>query len=170
MTQLQDPKKIKINGAKVVFYTGPEDEKAKEFGTSITIALTDESKKALEEFCKTNNVGKNGDPNRGVANIKQYTNEETGATTDQFSLKFNDHTAFAGLNGLSQKDLGYGAEVNVIANAYDYTKFGGGTAISASAIVVTKGAASSNQGDLDELLEDLGETVTEETDASVVPF
>ena len=28
--KLQDPKKIKLNDAKVVFYTGPEDEKAAE--------------------------------------------------------------------------------------------------------------------------------------------
>lgn len=166
--KLQDPKKLKLSGAKVVFYTGPEDEKAAEFGTSITIALTPEHKKTIEEFCKTNNVGKNGDDKRGVANIKQYTNEETGETTDQYTLKFNEHTQFAGLNGLGQKDLGYGAEVNVIANAYDYTKFGGGTAVSASAVVVTKGAASSNDADLEELLDDLGETSTEEED--VVPF
>ena len=38
-----DPAKLKLNGVKVVFYTGPEDEKAKEFGTSITIALDPES-------------------------------------------------------------------------------------------------------------------------------
>lgn len=166
--KLQDPKKIKLTGAKVVFYTGPEDEKAAEFGTSITIALTAEQKKQVEDFCKTNNVGKNGDPKRGVANIKQYTNEETGDTTDQYTLKFNEHTQFAGLNGLGQNNLGYGAEVNVIANAYDYTKFGGGTAVSASAIVVTKGAASSNDADLEELLDDLGEEPA--TDESVVPF
>lgn len=165
--KLQDPKKIKLTGAKVVFYTGPEDEKASEFGTSITVALTEAQKKQIQEFCKTNNVGKNGDANRGTANIKQYTNEETGETTDQFTIKFNEHTQFAGLNGLGQNNLGYGATVNVIANTYDYTKFGGGTAISASAIVVTAGASSSNAADLEELLDDLGEEQTEE---SVVPF
>lgn len=166
--KLQDPKKIKLSGAKVVFYTSPEDEKAAEYGTSITIAVTPEQKKQIQAFCKENNVGKNGDPNRGVANIKEYTNEETGVTTEQFTIKFNEHTKFAGINGLSQSDLGYGAEVNVIANAYDYTKFGGGTAISASAIVVTKGSASSNDADLEELLDDLGDT--EASDESVVPF
>lgn len=166
--KLQDPKKLKLTDAKVVFYTGPEDEKAKEFGTSITIALSPAQKKQIEDFCKTNNVGKNGDPKRGVANIKQYTNEETGETTDQFSIKFNEHTQFAGLNGLGQNDLGYNAVVNVIANCYDYTKFGGGTAISASAIVVKQGAASNNAADLEELLNDLGEDQTE--DDSVVPF
>lgn len=166
---LQDPKKIKFNGAKVIFHTGPEDEKAKEFGTSVTIELTPDMKAELEKFAKENDLGKNGDPNKGKANIKQYTNEETGVTTDQFSIKYNDKTQFAGLNGLSQKDLGYGATINLIANAYEYKKFGGGVAMSASAIVVTKGSASSNDSDLAELMDDLGAEVTED-DASVVPF
>ena len=167
MSELQDPKKLKLNGAKVVFYTGPEDEKAKEFGTSITIAIDEEQKKQIEDFVKENNVGKNGDPNKGKANIKQYTNEETGVTTDQFSVKFNEHTQFAGLNGLGQKDLGYGATVNLIAKAYEYSKFGGGVAVSASAIVVTKGANSSNDGDLNELLDDLSDAAE---DTEQVPF
>lgn len=166
--KLQDPKKLKLNDAKVVFYTGPEDEKAEEYGTSITIALTPEQKKLIEAFCKTNNVGKNGDPSRGVANIKQYTNEETGTTTDQYTIKFNEYTKFAGLNGLDQKDLGFNAVVDVIAKAYDYNKFGGGTAISASAIVVKQGAAGNNDADLAELLEDLGDE--EPSDSQVVPF
>lgn len=165
-----DPKKLKLNGAKVVFYTSPEDEKAKEFGTSITIALDADSKKMIEEFCKVNEVGKNGDPKKGVANIKQYTNEETGVTTDQFTVKFNEHTQFAGLNGLGQKDLGYGATVNLIAKAYEYSKFGGGVAISASAIVVTKGAASNNDSDLEELMDELGDEATSDVDGASVPF
>lgn len=163
-----DPAKLKLNGAKVVFYTGPEDEKAKDFGTSVTIALDPESKKIVEEFYKTNNVGKNGDPNKGTANIKEYTNEETGVTTEQLTIKFNEHTQFAGLNGLGQNDLGYGATINLIAKAYEYKKFGGGIAVSASAIVVTKGAASNNDADLEELMDDLGETA--DVDAGDVPF
>lgn len=168
--KLQDPKKIKINDAKVVFYTGPDDDKAAEYGTSLTIALTPAQKKQIEDFCKLNNVGKNGDPKRGIANIKQYTNEETGETTDQYTIKFNEHTKFAGLNGLSQNDLGYNAVVNIIANCYDYNKFGGGTAISASAIVVKQGAASNNDADLEELLNDLGEEAVAEDTSSPIPF
>lgn len=166
---LQDPKKLKLTGAKVIFHTGPEDEKAKEFGTSITIELTPDMKKALEDFAKENDLGKNGDPNKGKANIKQYTNDETGVTTDQFTVKYNEHTQIAGINGLSEKDLGYGATINLIANAYEYKKFGGGVALSASAIIVTKGSASSADADMAELLEDLGEDITEET-AENVPF
>lgn len=168
MNNNSDPAKLKLNGAKVVFYTGPEDEKAKEFGTSITIALDPESKKIVEDFYKTNNVGKNGDPNKGKANIKEYTNEETGVTTEQLSIKFNEHTQFAGLKGLGQDDLGYGATINLIAKAYEYKKFGGGIAVSASAIVVTKGAASNNDADLAELMEDLGDTA--DVEDTSVPF
>lgn len=168
MADLSDPAKLKLNGAKVVFYTGPEDEKAKDFGTSVTIALDPESKKIVEEFYKTNNVGKNGDPNKGKANIKEYTNEDTGVTTEQLTIKFNEHTQFAGLNGLGQNDLGYGATINLIAKAYEYKKFGGGIAVSASAIVVTKGAASNNDSDLAELMDDLGDSANVE-DTSV-PF
>lgn len=167
---MQDPKKLKLTDAKVVFYTGPEDEKAAEFGTSITIALDAEKKKLVEDFVKENNVGKNGDPNKGKANIKEYTNDKTGETTEQFSIKFNNGTQFAGKDGLGQKDLGYGATVNIIAKAYEYTKFGGGVAISASAIVVTKGAASSNDADLEELLDDLGDAPVENVEAEEIPF
>ena len=166
---LQDPKKLKLTGAKVIFHTSPEDEKAAEFGTSITIELTPDMKAEVEKFAKENDLGKNGDPNKGKANIKQYTNEETGVTTDQFTVKYNDKTQIAGVNGLSQKDLGYGAVINLIANAYEYKKFGGGVAMSASAIVVTKGSASSTEADLDELMSDLGDEITED-DTTQVPF
>lgn len=169
MNNLQDPKKLKLNGCKVVFYTGPEDEKAKEYGTSITIQLDPEQKKIAEDFYKENNVGKNGDPNKGKAPIKPYTNEETGVTTEQLTIKFNDKTQWAGLNGLGQKDMGFSAVVNLIANAFEYSKFGGGVGVKASAIVVTKGAIGNNDEDLNELLGELGEDATED-DVAVVPF
>lgn len=169
MSQLQDPKKLKLTDAKVVFYTGPEDEKAKEFGTSITVAVTPEQKKAIEEFYAANKVGKNGDPNKGKANIKEYTHPETGVTTEQWTCKFGDKTQWAGLNGLGQGDMGYGASVNLIAGAFDYSRFGGGVGVKANAVVVTKGAASNNDADLEELMDDLGED-TSSDDESVVPF
>lgn len=168
MSNLQDPKKLKLSGCKVVFYTGPEDPKAAEFGTSVTIALDAEQKKAIEDFYKENNVGKNGDPKKGTANIKQYTNEETGVTTDQWTVKFSDKTQWAGLNGLSQDSMGYGATINLIAGAFDYSRFGGGVGVKANAIVVTKGAASNNDADLEDLMSDLGEDA--DVDASDVPF
>ena len=168
MQKLQDPKKLKLSGCKVVFYTGPDDPKAEEFGTSVTIALDAEQKKAVQDFYKENNVGKNGDPKKGTANIKEYTNEETGVTTEQWTVKFGDKTQWAGLNGLSQNDMGYGATINLIAGAFDYSRFGGGVGVKANAIVLTKGAASNNDGDLAELMEDLGEEVEDDTES--VPF
>ena len=165
---MQDPTKLKLANAKVVFYTGPEDEKAKEFGTSITIAVTPEQEKVITDFCAANKVGKNGDPKKGTANIKEYTNED-GVTTKQFSIKFNDKTQFAGVNNLSQNDLGYGAVVNIIANAWEYKKFGGGVAISAAAIVIVKGSATTNDAALNELLSDLGNDMNV-TEDDVVPF
>jgi hypothetical protein len=56
----------------------------------------------------------------------------------------------------------------LIAKAYEYKKFGGGIAVSASAIVVTKGAASNNDADLAELMDDLGDSANVED--AVVPF
>lgn len=165
----ENNRKIKLTDCKVVFYTGPEDEKAAEFGTSVTIDVTDQVKRnAIEAFCKANNVGKKSDPKRGTANIKEYTNEKTGETTYQFTIKFNEKTKFGGLNGLSQKDLGYGSKINLIASAYDYTKFGGGTAMSANAIIVLSGGNNNNDADLEELMDDLG--AEEAADETVVPF
>lgn len=162
--------KLRLTNVKVVFYTGPEDPKSAEFGTSVTVDVTDPAvRKTIEEFCKANNVGKTSDPNRGKANIKEYTSQD-GTTTYQYSIKFNDKTKWGGLNGLSQKDVGYGASVTLIANAYDYQKFGGGTAMSASAIVVTSAAQTSGDDDLAALLADSDEGVEIISDVSDLPF
>lgn len=166
----KDSSKIKLQNVKVIFYTGPEDPKSAEFGTSVTVDVTDPTiRNQLVKFCKENNVGKKSDPNRGKANIKEYTNQESGETTYQYTIKFNDKTAFGGLNGLGQKDIAYGSVISVIANTYDYTKFGGGTAMSASAIIVSKPGASSNDDDLKDLLEDVASDTTDEG-LDVVPF
>lgn len=169
---MQDPKKLKLTDVRVAFYTAPDDKKVKEEGykPSITVEISPAQKKEVEEFVARNKVGKNGDPNKGVAKITDYTYEKTGDTVSQYTIKFNDKTKWAGLNGLGQDDMGRGAVVNVIANAYEYTKYGGGVAMSASAIVVTKGATTSNDDDLEELLDDLGEAPAEDIEESVVPF
>lgn len=160
--------KLKLQKVKVVFYN-PEDEG---FGTSITIDCTDPAvKKQIEDWVKENNIGKD---NPGVANIKEYTNENTGETTLQFAFKINEYTKYAGINGLSQTDIGYGAVVDLIAQAYTYNnKFTSGkdrVGQSASAIVVRSGATSGGDADLAELLGDLGEEPEEETEVSGVPF
>lgn len=160
--------KLKLQKVKVVFYN-PEDEG---FGTSITIDCTDPAvKKQIEDWVKENNIGKD---NPGVANIKEYTNENTGETTLQFAFKINEYTKYAGINGLSQSDIGYGAVVDLIAQAYTYNnKFTSGkdrVGQSASAIVVRSGATTGGDADLAELLGDLGEEPEEETEVSGVPF
>ena len=160
--------KLKLKNVKVVFFN-PEDEG---FGTSITIDCTaPEVKKQIEDWVKENNIGKD---NPGVANIKEYTNENSGETTLQFAFKINEYTKYAGINGLSKDDLGYGAVVDLIAQAYTYNnRFTAGkdrVGQSASAIVVRSGASTGGDADLQELLGDLGEEPDEETEVSSVPF
>ena len=75
---------------------------------------------------------------------------------------------------MSEKDLGYGAVVDLIANAFVYNnKFTKGedrVGQSASAIVVRSGATTGGDADLAELLGDLGEEPEEEVQAGSVPF
>lgn len=159
--------KLKLKNVKVVFYN-PEDEG---FGTSITIDCTDkEVKKQIVDWVKENNIGKD---NPGVANIKEYTPDD-GETTYQFAFKLNEYTKYAGINGLSEKDLGYGAVIDLIAQAYTYNnKFTSGkdrVGQSASAIVVRSGATTGGDADLAELLGDLGEEPEAEIKAEDIPF
>lgn len=163
----EDNTKLKLKDTRVIFYN-PEDEG---FGTSITIDCTDEAvKKQIVDWVKENNIGKD---NPGVANIKEYT-PEGGDTVYQFNLKINDYTRYAGINGLSQDNLGYGAVVDVIAQAYTYNnKFTKGedrVGFSATAVVIKEGAKSGGDADLAELLGDLGEEADEESTADPVPF
>ena len=160
--------KLKLQKVKVIFYNDVDEG----FGTSITIDCTDPTvKKQIEDWVKENNIGKE---TPGVANIKEYTNEKSGETTLQYAFKINEFTKYAGLNGLSEKDLGYGAVIDLIANAYTYNnKFTKGedrVGQSASAIVVRSGATTGGDADLAELLGDLGEEPDEETKVGSVPF
>lgn len=163
----QDSNKLKLKNVKVVFFN-PVDEG---FGTSITIDCTDEAvKQQIVDWVKENNIGKD---NPGVANIKEYT-PEGGDTTYQFAFKINDFTRYAGVNGLSKDDIGFGSRVDIIATAYDYNnKFTAGKTKrgqSASAIVVRSGASSGGDADLAELLGELGEEPDEEVEVTSVPF
>lgn len=161
--------KIKLKDVRVIFFN-PEDEG---FGKSITIDCTDEAvRKQIVDWVKDNNIGKD---NPGVANIKEYKPED-GDTVYQFAFKINDYTKYAGINGLSEKDLGYGAHVDLIAQAYEYkNKFTKGeirVGQSVSAIVVRSGASTGADADLNELLEDLGDTEDTESEVteSSIPF
>jgi len=160
--------KLKLQKVRVIFYNDVDEG----FGTSITIDCTDPTvKKQIEDWVKENNIGKE---TPGEAKIREYTNEKTGETTLQYAFKINEFTKYAGLNGLSEKDLGYGAVIDLIANAYTYNnRFTAGkdrVGQSASAIVIRSGAATGGDSDLAELLGDLGEEPDEEVKAGNVPF
>ena len=162
--------KIKLKDVKVVFYN-PVDEG---FGCSITIDATDPAvKEQITEWVKQNNIGKD-EP--GVPKFKDYTNEKTGETTTQFAFKLNDYTKYAGIIGLSEKDIAYGSRVDLIANAFTYNnKFTGGkdrTGQSVSAIVVRSGGNSGGDADLADLLSDFQDDAAEEaeTTEATVPF
>lgn len=106
----------------------------KGFGRSITIDATDkEVQKSITEWVKANNI------NGGTPKFKEYTNEKDGKTTIQYNLKLSDYTQIDGKDGLGEKELGYGAVVNLQARAYEYeNKFGKGISSSLDGIFVVE--------------------------------
>ena len=106
----------------------------KGFGRSITIDATDkEIQKAITEWVKANNI------NGGAPKFKEYTNEKDGKTTIQYNFKLSDYTQINGKDGLGEKELGYGAVVNLQARAYEYeNKFGKGISSSLDGIFVVE--------------------------------
>ena len=106
----------------------------KGFGRSITIDATDkEVQKSITEWVKVNNI------NGGTPKFKEYTNEKDGKTTIQYNFKLSDYTQINGKDGLGEKELGYGAVVNLQARAYEYeNKFGKGISSSLDGIFVVE--------------------------------
>lgn len=106
----------------------------KGFGRSITIDATDkEIQKSITEWVKANNI------NGGTPKFKEYTNEKDGKTTIQYNFKLSDYTQINGKDGLGEKELGYGAVVNLQARAYEYeNKFGKGISSSLDGIFVVE--------------------------------
>ena len=145
--------KIKVVNAEVVFASLVDEG----FGTKLTIKLTPEIEKQITEFWKANNIG-NEKTVIGEPNIKDYEG------TRQLSLKINEHTKFAGLNGLTTDNLGFGARVNFFLNAFEYkNKFTKGktyTGASISAVVILEGKRTGADADLSDLLNDLGDEAT----------
>lgn len=139
--------KVKVENAEIVFASLTDTG----FGTSLTIKVTPEIEKQLTEFWKSNNVG-NEKTVIGAPNYKEYEG------TKQLNLKINDSTKFAGINGLSKDNLGFGCKVNFIINAFEYNnKFTKGktyVGASVSAVVVLSGRKSGADADLAELLGD----------------
>lgn len=141
--------KIKLNNVKVIFANIKDDG----FGRSLTIDATDTGvQKEIEDWVKANNIGKVP----GKVNFKEYQPEQ-GDKTIQYAFKINDYTKFIGVGGLTVDDLGYGAEVSLIAQAFQYdNKFGKGTSASLSAVLIHKGIRTSADDDIDELLSEAG--------------
>lgn len=106
----------------------------KGFGRSITIDATEkEIQKSITEWVKANNI------NGGTPKFKEYTNEKDGKTTIQYNFKLSDYTQINGKDGLGEKELGYGAVVNLQARAYEYeNKFGKGISSSLDGIFVVE--------------------------------
>jgi hypothetical protein len=146
---MDDMAKLKLQHVEVVF----ANLKDEGFGRSITVNATDKDvEKAITDWVKKYNIGK-GDK-AGVPNFKDYEGKK------QYSFKMNDNTKFAGLNGLTELNLGFGAKISLIANAFEYdNKFGKGISSSLSAVLVEKGANTASDGDLAELLGESGEDI-----------
>lgn len=144
--------RIRLNNVEVVFANLDDTG----YGKSITISATDpEVVKEITNWVVENKIGK-GDK-AGVPNFKEYEGRK------QYAFKINDYTRFAGLNGLTQNNLGFGARISLIASAFDWeNKFGKGTSSSLTAVVVEKAANSASDGDLAELLGDADGAVVEE--------
>lgn len=145
--------KLKITGAEIVFANLTDEG----FGTSLTIKVTPEIEKELTDFWAKNKIG-NEKTVIGVPTFKEYEG------TKQLNLKINDNTKYAGLNGLTKDDLGFGAKVNMYVNAFEYNnKFTKGKTFvgaSVSAVVITGGRKTGADADLAELLgESANETI-----------
>jgi len=154
--------KIKLGGIKVIFANLVDEG----FGRSITIDATeDKIKSAITKWVKENNIGKG--EKAGNPNFKEY--EKDGNKTIQYSFKLNDYSKIAGLNGLDEKSLGFGATIALIAQTFEYdNKFGKGTSASVSAVLVEKGAPTGSDSDLADLISEHGEQPTNEDQANTM--
>lgn len=119
-----ESKELIIKHANVIF----SELTDKGFGRSIVIDATDdEMQKQINDWSAENGV---------KPKFKDYTNKE-GKTTKQYTIKLSEFTQIEGQEG--EKSLGYGAVVNVIIRAFEYSnKFGKGKSCSASGIFVVE--------------------------------
>ena len=146
--------RIKLENAEIIF-ANLED---KGFGTSLTIKVTDEIEKQLTDFWKENKIG-NDKTVIGVPNFKEYEG------TKQISLKINDSTKSAGVNG---------ARFNLFLNFFEYNnKFTKGKTYygaSVSAYVVLSGKKTGSDADLSDLLSEIKPDFLADDEKSDLPF
>ena len=161
--KIMQKNRIKLENAEIIF-ANLED---KGFGTSLTIKVTDEIEKQLTEFWKENKIG-NEKTVIGVPNFKEYEG------TKQISLKINDSTKSAGVNGLTSDSLGFGARVNLLLNCFEYNnKFTKGKTYygaSVSAYVILSGKKTGSDADLSELLSEIKPDLLADDEESGLPF
>ena len=70
---------------------------------------------------------------------------------DVYTFKLSDYTKFDGKDGLSEKDLGYGAIINLQARSYTYeNKFGKGTSASLDGIYIVEAAKNTVMNNISE--------------------
>lgn len=155
--------KLKIENAEIVFANLTDNG----FGTSLTIKVTPEIEKQLTEFYAKNKIG-NEKTVIGVPNFKDYEG------TKQISLRINDSTKFAGINGLTTENLGFGAKVNFFLNAFEYNnKFTKGktyVGASISAVVILSGRKTGADADLSDLLNEINQEEEKNNENGGFPF
>lgn len=122
-----ESKELILKHANVIF----SELADKGFGRSITIDVTDpDLQKQITDWSEANGL---------TPKFKDYTNKD-GKTTKQYSIKLTDYTQIDGKDGLGEKNLGYGAIVNVNIRSFEYSnKFGKGKSSSASGIFIVEG-------------------------------
>ena len=105
----------------------------KGYGRSITIDVTDPELQAqILDWSEENGL---------TPKFKDYTNKE-GKTTKQLTIKLTEYTQIEGADGMTEKNLGFGAIVNVNVRAFEYkNKFGSGKSSSAAGIFIVEGKA-----------------------------
>ena len=125
---------LTLKHVKVIF----ADLEDRGYGRSITIDVTDpELKDLIEDWCKATGV------NGGKANIKEYTNKDSGEVTLQYNFKLSKFTEIEYKEGIAER-LGYGAVINLTARAFEYdNKFGKGISASLASVFVVEPAVSS---------------------------
>ncbi len=149
-SKIKQPK-LKLKNVEIVF-ANLEDEG---FGRSLTIKVTSENEAEINQFFKVNQIGNEKSKVIGEPNYKEYEG------TKQLGIRFNDNTRFAGLNGLDKLDLGFGARIDCIINAFEYNnKFTRGATYvgaSLSAVVILSGRRTGADADLNDLLNEAQE-------------
>ena len=115
------------------------------FGRSITIdATAPKIQEQIKKWVKDQKI------NGGEAKFKEYENKD-GKVTIQYTFKLSDYTRFDGKDGLSEKDLGYNAVINLVARAYTYdNKFGKGISASLAAVYVVEAAPNNTMANIAE--------------------